>query len=106
MMKKVTIQFKVEDAEDEQQVRRCMNASAVYGAIHEIGQEVFRPARKHGYSDRSIQNLICKLDKLANEDEGIPADAENPDVKNATDLIRMLEEKFYQILREHEVELD
>lgn len=104
-LKRVRLEFEIEGGEDEQHVRRCMNVGAVYGAIHEIGQEVFRPARKHGYPDQDIENLVNKLDDLANDDAGIPKDASNH-APGATDLIAKLEEKFYAILREHEVELD
>jgi hypothetical protein len=56
-------------------------------ALSEIKNEVFRPARKHGYSSSDIQRLLEELD---NSSEG-----------KATELIGLLEERFYQIINNY-----
>jgi hypothetical protein len=56
-------------------------------ALSEIKNEVFRPARKHGYPSSDIQRLLEELD---NSSEG-----------KATELIGLLEERFYQIINNY-----
>jgi hypothetical protein len=55
--------------------------------LSEIKNEVFRPARKHGYPSSDIQRLLEELD---NASEG-----------KATELIGLLEERFYQIINNY-----
>jgi len=85
-MKKVILEFIIGDKYDEQAAKRAQNADAAYGALWTIGQEVFRPARKHGYSDSRIQELLT---------EG-----------SAVELVSLLEQKFYEILENTGVNLD
>jgi len=51
-------------------------------ALWDIAQEIFRPARKHGYSNSKVQDL---LDKCG--DDGY-------------ELVSELEDMFYEILRD------
>lgn len=71
--------------EEREEFQMASNAVKYSIAIHDIGNEVFRPARKHGYADQELQQLIEK----------------NPD---AAEIISLLESKFYEILREHGVD--
>ena len=52
-----------------------------------INQQIFRPARKHGYN-------CAKLNKLIEENEG------------AGDIIELLEQKFFEIISEYNLDLD
>ena len=90
-MKRFTIIAK--DPEDEAAMRRAMNADGAYAALWDISNEVFRPARKHGYSgcNNHIQELCDKIDAMLPGSSG--------------ELIRFLEEKFGEILAEHNVNL-
>lgn len=83
-MKKAILEFDLQENEDA--FRRAISADAVYAALWEIGQEVFRPARKHGYFNDSELNELC----------------ENEAVLKA---IGLLESKFHEILRDHEINL-
>lgn len=81
---KATLEFDL--TEEHEEFRDCMQAGKMSGALSEIGNQVFRPARKHGFSDAALNALIEK-----NED--------------AEEIIGMLESKFYEILKEYGVEL-
>jgi len=85
-MKKVIIEFEVQDRYDESSVRRALNADAAYCALYDIRTQIFRPARKHGYSDRELVRLF--------------------DEEKHGDLISALESKFYEILTANEISLD
>jgi hypothetical protein len=79
---KVTLEYDYN--EEKEDVLLALKANSLASALHEIGQNVFRPARKHGYPEQKIQDLFN-----ANE--------------NAEELIGLLETKFHQILNEHDV---
>lgn len=85
-MKKVTIEYQVENKDDEQAIKRAVSVDSVYCALWDIGQEVFRPARKHGYSDPLIAALF--------------------DEEKHGDLVGALEKKFYEILSGHEISVE
>jgi hypothetical protein len=56
-------------------------------ALDRVANEIFRPARKHGYSDIMIQQII---DKVGDD---------------AVDLIGLLEQKFWHILADEKIDL-
>lgn len=100
---KATLTFNL--PEEESEFQTAVKASDMSLALWEIAQEIFRPARKHGYSDQRIQNLAKHLDVLADKAAGIPFDS--PETSpGATELIAMLEEKFYAILQERSIDLN
>jgi hypothetical protein len=83
--------------EEQEEFDFATNGSMYHLALWEISQEIFRPARKHGYSETSIQGLVSYLDSLAQsaaEKEGLS------EYQDATELVSLLEQKFYDILRE------
>jgi hypothetical protein len=88
MPKKVTIQYVIEESWDEQALRRTLNADNAYRALWEIGQEIFRPARKHGYSDQKLEAAM-----------------QNKELEHE-EIVGMLEEKFYEILSENRISLE
>lgn len=97
--------------EDESEFNRAVKGAAAHSALWDVGQEVFRPARKHGYTDTRIQRLIEALDELVQQqhlDRNLsaahPHDEYGP--KNASDLIGLLEERFHEIVRLNNVEID
>lgn len=78
-MKKI-LEFNIpEDQEEFEIYNKAVDMSI---ALHEIGEEVFRPARKHGY-----EYLNPKIQKLIDQ---------NPEY--ATELIWKLEELYRNIL--------
>jgi hypothetical protein len=71
--------------EEQELFDLAIKAGPMQSALWEISQQVFRPARKHGYPDGKINELINKL---------------GPD---AEELIGELEQLFYKILEEQNV---
>ena len=80
---RATLSFNLD--EEEQNFEQSRKGPVAFDCLQQISQEVFRPARKHGYNDPKIAAL---LEKLGGEGE---------------DLVGLLEEAFYQILRDHDV---
>jgi hypothetical protein len=81
---KATLTFTLpEESEDFDYAR--MGADA-FSALVDVRGSIFRPARKHGYSDQEIDGLIAKLGD------------------DATELIRLLEHRFSAILYDHNIE--
>lgn len=91
---KATLEFNL--PEEQEEFETTVKASDYKLALWDIAQEVFRPARKHGYADVKIQKLIDTIDAC------VSTVMENG---QGTDLIGLLEEKFYEILRERGIEL-
>jgi hypothetical protein len=92
--------------EEESELHLAISAGNLQSAIWDVSQEVFRPARKHGYNSLEIQGLVERLDQLVSsceKDDNWPADDYGP--MNATDLISLLEKRFYSILEHHGVQL-
>ena len=103
-MSKAIIEFNLPEEED--QLHTALNAGSLQSALWDVANEVFRPARKHGYPSVEIQGLLERLDQLADtceKDDNWPKDEYG--YLNATDLIRQLELKFYSILDHYEVKL-
>jgi hypothetical protein len=69
--------------EENEEYRLHEKGPNAFRAIERIRNEVFRPARKHGYSDEKITELIKK----------------NP---GAEELIGELESLFWSILQEED----
>ncbi len=104
---KATLTFNL--PEEQEEFKLATKGSEAHGAIHEIGQEVFRPARKHGYPDHKIQALITRLDDLARKAAGYVDSEETSTVmeeyEGATELVSLLEQKFYEIINAYNLEL-
>lgn len=106
-MSKVTLEFTL--PEDREELELSLHGGDYHAALFEVSQRVFRPARKHGYSNARLQQLVEKLDEAVSltcqngTATDWPADGDVP--MNATDLIHLLEKEFYQILDEYGVEL-
>lgn len=81
------LEFDMADSDDASEFRRATKASEAFAALWEISQEIFRPARKHGYSDTTLSEAM---------------DSETVD---KSELIHRLEVKFYSILEERGIDL-
>jgi len=80
-MPTVTIKFTLPEERDEYEMANRAMAMAI--AIEQIGNEVFRPARKHGYPEQELASLLEKCGDAGPE------------------LVSALEQKYYEILREN-----
>lgn len=69
------------------EIVKMMKVDAYADALWRTGQEIFRPARKHGYADKQLNLLV----------------EENVAVAEA---IGLLEDKFYEIINELGLEIE
>ncbi len=91
--------------EEQEEFEQASSAGKLSAALFDVRQQVFRPARKHGYSRADIQQLIEKLDALVIAHASLvewPRD-EYQALKDATYLISQLEGLFNQVLQENGV---
>lgn len=102
---KATLSFTL--PEERQEFLDHVRGPKAIDAINEMAQTIFRPARKHGYENPAIQNLLNALDdlvdKYASEVDGWPMEiyGSNSFPKNATCLIELLEKEFFEIKEEY-----
>jgi len=89
-----TLTFNLEDGFSRNAHKRAVNATNAYIALLEIVNEVFRPARKHGYSNAKLNGL---LEQCGETDEGYGRGEE---------IIGILEDMFFEILEDNNVNLD
>jgi hypothetical protein len=82
-MPKAKLEFSL--PEEQEEFSTAVRSSNMRSALWEISQRVFRPARKHGYPDESIQELLNKLGE------------------DGEDLVSKLEKLFWEILEEEEI---
>jgi hypothetical protein len=103
-MPKATISFTL--PEEMEEFKDAVHVQDYKSVLYHLEQDVFRPARKHGYVDSEIQTLINAIDDLIDQEKEQltgefskhPKDTHGP--LNATDLIYLLEQKYYKIKRE------
>lgn len=92
----MTIKFTIE-TDDKEEIDIYMNASNYRSALHRIAQEVFRPHRKHGYSNKKLEDLI--------ENSGAFEDPTYGELSKGSEIISILEKMFYEIIEEEDISL-
>lgn len=97
-MPKATLTFTL--PEEQNEFETATKAGDFHSALWEISQEIFRPARKHGYPDQRIEQLVDVLNKTE-----VQAHDCDMLVGGGTELISLLEKKFYDILSERNIDL-
>lgn len=93
-MNKVTLVIEVEDIDELKDITNYKDAKL---ALWEISQEIFRPARKHGYMDSRLNEML---------ENSRPIRENGEEFASGYEIISRLEDKFYQILNEHNISLD
>lgn len=88
-MSSATLTFNLDDRDEEVKFKRAVAAPDLALALWDISQQVFRPARKHGYADSDLQTQL-------NGDHG----------EAIEEFVGLLEAKFYSILNEYSINLD
>jgi len=78
---------------------RAAKADRAFSALWEIAQNVFRPARKHGYSNPELNQMIDDCGDYYNKEYGC-------ECGRGAEVISQLEDMFYRILEEEGVNLD
>ena len=90
-IKRLLKEFKNIDEYERHEILCMLKATSLANVLYEIQNDVFRPARKHGYPDKEIEQLIdmCGEDKEGNNIGCL--------------LIEKLEELYLQKLRDKEL---
>jgi hypothetical protein len=104
-MQKITISYQM--PEDREDFTAALKGSAAFAALETISNEVFRPARKHGYNDAKIQIVLDTIDQLIDQLElpdNFPKDEWGNKV-DATHLVSLLEKRFSNILQDYQIDL-
>ena len=94
---KATLSFNLPEEREEHE--DAINGGKYKYQLEDVGNTVFRPARKHGYSDQRIQKLMEALDTLS-EKYGAEVGLEKNEwgsTPGGTELISMLEALFYEV---------
>lgn len=86
MSKEITIKLDISDSDGESDLKRLIDANRAHLALREIADTLFRPARKHGYPDPTINAAI----------EG----------GDSVEVIGLLEGKFWEIIEDHGLDIE
>jgi hypothetical protein len=84
MKKQISIEYYIETYEDNAEFLDTLKSSDMRAALLAVREEIFRPARKHGYMDATLQKLI-------NHNE------------TSVELISLLEDMYNGILDRYDV---
>jgi len=82
-----TVMIKYALPEEDAEMKLALKANEYQQALSRVSQEIFRPARKHGYSNAKLQKLL-------------------DDNEIGYEIISILEDMFHEIVREEDIELD
>ena len=91
------LEFDTTDEEDSREFKRCVNATNAYSVIQAIAHDIFRPYRKHGYQDFKIQKMIDNCPTFK--------DADGDETDHCSEIISLLEDKFYELLSDYNIDL-
>lgn len=97
-MPKAVLEFQL--PEEREEFELAMNGAALAAFHDDVGNHVFRPARKHGYSDQEIQRLIESLDELVEKHAGEDWPSHEYGRMDATHLVSLLEQLYYRLRRD------
>lgn len=61
VLMEISITINTDEPSDNKEVIRLLKGNLGFIALHSIMQQVFRPARKHGYPDKKLQTLLDKI---------------------------------------------
>lgn len=84
-MMEVSLRFTL--PEDKDELRHAQLGLDYHMALIDIADNIFRPARKHGYSDKALNDLLEKTGE------------------DGTELISQLESEFFDIIEEYGIKL-
>jgi hypothetical protein len=104
-MSKGFLKFDLSDEWEGLAHRRAINADRVYESINDVGNEIFRPARKHGYGGSELMNLVNKCIEKAKEQGCNIEDEDGYESDVVSVAIAALEQEFYKILEKNGVDM-
>lgn len=81
---------------DEQDVLDAITALKLRAALSDVREKIFRPARKHGYSNNRVKTVLDKIaaNRVSEDDED-----------TGEQLIYELEQVFNEILNHYNIEV-
>lgn len=85
---KATISFSLPEEADE--LDTALKAGKMQAALQEVRDRVFRPARKHGYSDMRMKQFCDENGELKDD---------------VADAIGVLEEIYFEIINDFDINL-
>lgn len=94
---KAVLEFDLFDPEDSSEFKCIQKARDMQISLQDISNEIFRPARKHGYSDSKLNDLLDKSNTTIDEF--------GDEILIGLEIISILEDKFYRILEERGINL-
>ena len=100
---KVTFEYDLTEEEGREAFKTTAQARSLELALWDIAQELFRPARKHGYPGGRMADLI---DHAKANGYDIKGDDVEYDYNIVNETVEALEKMFYEILEERKVEID
>lgn len=132
---KAKLLLDLDDPEQKKELERCLKSFDYLIALDEIRNEIFRPARKHGYPDKKLNDLLegnvekteeyqKALEELNNavsiiEEHGTEEqkaysnnlqqklmEAEYSKETSFSQAIDLLEDKFWEILRDRNIDIN
>lgn len=83
---KATISFSL--PEEAEELNLALKAGKMQAALQEVKDRVFRPARKHGYSDVRMKQFCDENGELKD---------------NVVDVIGVLEEMYFEIINDFDL---
>ena len=95
---KATLTFNL--PEDQSEFDVAVKGRNAHSALSDVRQDIFRPARKHGYSSPLLAQLLESINTLIEgtaDHSAWPKDGYG-NLAMAEDIIHLLEEKFNEIL--------
>jgi len=93
---KATLEFDLNDQDEAMEYARVTSATSAYLALHEIGNDIFRPHRKHGYNGK-IQELIDQCPDIEVNGEKVSAGSE---------IVSLLEDMFHDIIEKNNINMN
>lgn len=97
-MPKAVLEFDLSEPGERESFEKTVRADAAFMALWDIRQEIFRPARKHGYRDLRLSKLLDV------QGGGSAEDVAGVDEK--IELVMELERLFNDILRKNGLDHD
>lgn len=103
----LAVTLTAETPDDIRKLRRMLGVDALYGALWDIGQEIFRPVRKHGFQDDALRQALEAADKTEVDSEVRSTETgEAYKLGAGTQLVSLLEKRFFEILDDHGIDMD
>lgn len=88
---KTYLSFNDQSEDDREKLKTMMKATNMSIALWDIANEVLRPHRKHGYNNNTKLNELLQSEKHG---------------EAVTEAIGLIEEMFYETLKEYNIDLD